>query len=86
MADYTQTYTVVLEPVRGGWYGYCLEIPECTGRGQGKRAAYKAVKESIQVYLRRRLSAKNPVPRRRIVIKYPRFDLRKIGFEVNDLR
>jgi predicted RNase H-like HicB family nuclease len=86
MADYTQTYTVVIEPAQDGWRAYCLEVPECVGQGAGRQAAYRAVKESIRVYLRRCLSSGNPVPRRRRIIKYPRFDLRNLGFDVDNLR
>ena len=86
MADYTQTYTVILEPTGHSWRGYCLEIPECTGSGAGKQVTYRAVKEKIRVYLRRRISAGKPIPRRDRVVKYPRFDLRKLGFVVDELR
>jgi predicted RNase H-like HicB family nuclease len=86
MANYTQTYTVVIKPARVGWQAYCLEIPGCTARGQGKQAAYKAVKEAIRVHLRQCISMGKPIPRRDTVIKYPRLDLRKLGFDVDDLR
>ena len=86
MTKYTKTYTVVIEPARDGWQAHCLEIPECTANGQGKRAAYRAVKEAIRSYLQRRISAGKPVPRRDRVVKYPRFDLRKLGLDVDNLR
>ena len=86
MADYTQTYTVILEPTQHGWRGYCLEIPECTGSGAGKQAAYRAVKEKIRACLQRRISAGKPIPSREKVVKYPRFDLRKLGLDVDNLR
>ncbi len=81
MADYTQTYTVVLKPAQDGWVGYCLEIPECVGKGPGRRTAYKAVKETIRTYLRQRWVMGQPFPRRHTIIKHPRFDLRELGLE-----
>ena len=86
MAEYTQTYTVVLKPVQDGWTAYCLEIPECIGKGPGKRVAYKAVKETIRHYLRQRLVAGQPLPRRNTIIKHPRFNLRELGLEVEEPR
>jgi predicted RNase H-like HicB family nuclease len=86
MADYTQTYTIVLEPDQNSWRGYCLEIPECIGKGKGRQAAYRVVKEAIRAYLRRRLLAKQPLPQRDKVIKFPRFDLRELGWVAEEIR
>lgn len=86
MASQTQTYTVVLQPVQDEWYGYCLEIPDCVGKGPGKQVAYKAVKEAIRKYLYQKLLDRKPIPRRKIIIKHPRFDLSEFGVEPEDPR
>ena len=86
MADHTQTFTVVVVSAQEGWSGHCLELPECAGNVRSRREAHKAVKADSRDQLRRRNVTGQPTPRRHAIVKYPRFDLRTLGVEVDDLR
>ncbi|MCP4212238.1 MAG: hypothetical protein GY764_12275 [Halieaceae bacterium] len=86
MSKYVRTYTVVLEPITGGWRGYCLELPNCIGQGVGKIGAYKAVKEKIRAHLFDRLLRKQKIPNPQVAVKQPRFDLRDFTKRVTTLR
>lgn len=86
MTDYMRTYTVILEPTEDGWHGVCLEIPECAAEAPGRGRAYQAVKDAIRMYLRRQFVTQGRIPRRSVVVKHPRFDLRELGAGAPTLR
>jgi len=77
-ASAIRSYTIILEPTADGWRGYCLAIPECTGYGDSRRQAHRAVKASIRRYLWRCLCEGRTPPVDRTITKSFRIDLRDL--------